>query len=40
MKENLVNLVEKVFTNTIYKQIYKTPEGLDDIILESDGKYP
>jgi hypothetical protein len=24
----------------MYKQIYKTPEGLDDIILESDGKYP
>lgn len=23
----------------MYKQIYKTPEGLDDIILESDGKY-
>lgn len=39
MKENLVNLVEKVFTNTIYKQIYKTPERPDDIILESDGKY-
>ena len=23
----------------MYKWIYKTPEGLDDIILESDGKY-
>lgn len=39
MKECLVNLVEKDFTNTMYKQIYKTPEGLDDTILESDGKY-
>ena len=39
MKEKLVNLVVKAFTNMMYKCIYKTPDDFGDIIMESDGEY-